>query len=773
MAVNAAQIQVILNANVAGFANGLKKAENNLERFEKRARGAEKYSKGLAQGLAVVGTAMGALGLWAITAAGKIEQTEIAFTTLLGSASAAKVMIKDLQEFAARTPFQFQGLADSARLLVTMGMNAQETLPIIRTVADAVAAAGGGQEELMGVARALGQIQAKGKVSAEELMQLAERGIPAQKILQEELGLTGEQVANIGNQGITAEQGIAALLNGLTKRFKGAAEEQSKTILGMWSTLKDNVTMTLVPLGQLIIDTFNIKEAMQKAIEWLERLRKSFEAIRDTIEMAGVRAAIENFIPPQTKFIILGVAGAIVGALIPSLYAAWQAFKATAKSVIVSLGPFALYGAIAAGAAYLVWQAWEPLGDFFKGLWGVIVSATMNGVIKIGQAWNELKRVIYGVVKNILDAVAPLLEWLPGSLGRSFTQMRNEVTSKLRDIETNLSSLSQSAEANAQYFNSSFKKMSSGAVGTWNTIKDQFTRGTSLINTQMSFLTPQAMETMSGSVSTNANIANTNLEKMQQEFSSTAGSAKSAAGSVGESMASIAGSTSLAVQIAEAKLELWKLKMGENINQSQLLQKETAILRMKIEEQQKQVDAARIAYEKSVKVKGEAAEATQRLQLEYINAQIALEGLKNKLAKVSEELEEQTDKWKHLNEEARKFYSRAEQLKGEFKGRNAGVLGALMAAAEKNISKAADIGKVMGGIKGFATGGIIKRPVMMSDLATGMPVGVAGEAGPEAIVPMNGGGKGGNNLTFNIYETSDPNETARQVVRILKRQGVS
>ena len=37
---------------------------------------------------------------------------------------------------------------------------------------------------------------------------------------------------------------------------------------------------------------------------------------------------------------------------------------------------------------------------------------------------------------------------------------------------------------------------------------------------------------------------------------------------------------------------------------------------------------------------------------------------------------------------------------------------------------------------GYAEGGIIRRPVLMTDIATGKPAGIAGEAGPEAIVPI-------------------------------------
>jgi hypothetical protein len=42
--------------------------------------------------------------------------------------------------------------------------------------------------------------------------------------------------------------------------------------------------------------------------------------------------------------------------------------------------------------------------------------------------------------------------------------------------------------------------------------------------------------------------------------------------------------------------------------------------------------------------------------------------------------------------------------------------------------------------KTFAKGGIIRKPTILSDAATGTPYGLMAEAGPEAIVPQGKGG---------------------------------
>ena len=93
-------------------------------------------------------------------------------------------------------------------------------------------------------------MSATGRVQSEELLQLQAMGVPAAGILQEELGLTAEQVANIGNESVNAATAIQALLNGMDKRFGGMMANQSKTAKGMISTclLYTSGTVTLEDL---------------------------------------------------------------------------------------------------------------------------------------------------------------------------------------------------------------------------------------------------------------------------------------------------------------------------------------------------------------------------------------------------------------------------------------------------------------------------------------------------------------------------------------------
>ena len=72
-----------------------------------------------------------------VKAAGKMEQLEIAFTTMLGSADKAKTMLNELQDFAQATPFDLESVTNGSRRLLAMGFAAEQIIPVMTAVGDA------------------------------------------------------------------------------------------------------------------------------------------------------------------------------------------------------------------------------------------------------------------------------------------------------------------------------------------------------------------------------------------------------------------------------------------------------------------------------------------------------------------------------------------------------------------------------------------------------------------------------------------------------------
>lgn len=266
-----------------------------------------------------------------------MEQSKVAFTNLLGSADEAQGMLDRLYDVAAKTPFEFPQLVQSTQRLLGFGMAAKDVEPTMRAVGDAVAGAGGGAEQIDRVSTALGQMQAKGKVSSEELMQMAESGVPALKILGDQLGLTGAQLSKKLQAGaISADKGIGALVSGMNKRYGGMAEAQSKTFNGMLSSLKDNVTQTLGVMTGPLFSALSSK-VMPKVNEIAGAIQKWAKGGGVTVAVNALKAGFAGkgktetagYAPAMQKLVAVGRV----------LSTVWKAIRSAVKQLFDALKP--------------------------------------------------------------------------------------------------------------------------------------------------------------------------------------------------------------------------------------------------------------------------------------------------------------------------------------------------------------------------------------------------------------------------------------------------
>ena len=193
--------------------------------------------------------ATAAAGTFALKTASAAETTEISFTTMLGSEEAALSMMEELADFAAHTPFELSGLQTATRQLLAYGFTAEDVIPMLTAVGDATAALGTGQAGIESVTRALGQMQTRGKVSAEEMLQLTEAGIPAWEYLARAIGTdTAGAMEAVSKGAVSASEGIDAIVSGMENDFGGMMEEQSKTVEGLFSNLSDAIEQPLMKL---------------------------------------------------------------------------------------------------------------------------------------------------------------------------------------------------------------------------------------------------------------------------------------------------------------------------------------------------------------------------------------------------------------------------------------------------------------------------------------------------------------------------------------------
>ena len=247
-----ASLFVEVGANVNNFERGMKNVRSEIDQTSKHASFfSNTLSNAIGFGIANATTkAISGLSnlVNSVVSTGiefnNLEQNStLAFETMLGSVDKAKNFLSDLKNFAKKTPFELPGLVESSQRLLAFGFDAQKVIPMMTNIGDAVAGLGGSPEKLNRVLLAFGQIKAKGKIMAGEMLQLTEAGIPAWEMLAKKIGVSIPEAMKMGEKGmIDADTAITAILEGMNGKFGGLMGKQSKSWSGMLSNIKDTFT---------------------------------------------------------------------------------------------------------------------------------------------------------------------------------------------------------------------------------------------------------------------------------------------------------------------------------------------------------------------------------------------------------------------------------------------------------------------------------------------------------------------------------------------------
>lgn len=215
-------------------------------------------AKGFAVGVGGIATAGGALGAMGLKTAAANEQAQIAFTTMLGSAKKARGFLGELQQFAAKTPFEFPELQTAASSLISSGIEAKKVIPIMTTLGDVTSGMGTGAEGVQRATIALQQMNAAGRITGEDLNQLRDAGIPVYDLLAKATGKSKAEVVKLAQAGKLGHKELGQMMKALEtgkglERFSGLMDKQSASLSGMVATFKDTLGQNLAKAMQPLI----------------------------------------------------------------------------------------------------------------------------------------------------------------------------------------------------------------------------------------------------------------------------------------------------------------------------------------------------------------------------------------------------------------------------------------------------------------------------------------------------------------------------------------
>lgn len=447
------ELVVDLRLNAEDFARGLESAMSTWESFGSSLM---KIGAGLSAALTIpiVG-----VGQAAIKMGTQLQQAEIAFGTMLGSAELAGAYLEELKQFAAATPFEFAELVPAAKRLMALGFAAEETIPMLKALGNAAAGLGGGAPLIQRLGLALGQMRAKAKVSAEEMRQLAEAGIPAWEMLAKAMGKTTAELMKLSEKGqVSAAAAIPLLIAGINEKFGGLMEGFMATAMGQYSNVKDqlgfvlaDIGKALLPIAALLIEKFALPavSALRDLAAWFSKLNDSTKGT--IIALAGLLAAIG----PVTLALggmgymyapLIAGAARVSQALLPMFANIASAIQtgtvgglALAEKQLLGFVGVAVPALAAVGIAFAAWQI-PAVREKMLALWDVMqkfytdtIAPFISDLTKIGEAFVETAATaVESGLKKFLEELDLLMK----------SDSAQKLSASLRDLGSAVAELS-------------------------------------------------------------------------------------------------------------------------------------------------------------------------------------------------------------------------------------------------------------------------------------------------------------------------------------------
>ena len=219
-------------------------------------------------------------GRQAIDAQSKVEQLEISFRTLLGSQEKASALIAEIKSYGTVTPYDTEGLAQAARLMLSYGMSSSKIMPTLQMLGDI---AMGDKDKLQSLTLAFSQMSASGRVCKEDLNQMVDAGFNPLQIISEKTGKSiGELTDEVSKGAISVQDIEQAFIDATSEggKFHNMVNNMSDSIAGKTAQMTDNWENFKASIGGLlkpaylgaIQTTTSAIDAMTNAIE---RLRAS------------------------------------------------------------------------------------------------------------------------------------------------------------------------------------------------------------------------------------------------------------------------------------------------------------------------------------------------------------------------------------------------------------------------------------------------------------------------------------------------------------------
>ena len=221
------------------------------------------------------------LGSASIEAYSKIEQLQTQLGVIYGSRAESDEMFGQIESYAKKSPFGVETMTQQAVLLKQSGVYGSELMDTMKQIGDI---SSGNNEKMRSISEVYARVLASTTVTARDMRQLANAGVPVYREMAKTLGVQQSQVRSMLQTGKVSSEAFQQMIKNLTSeggQFYGATEVGAKTIAARKQNLSDSREMALAEIGDFFTNflrigyrnnsiyeaVLNIKEVLLNGVE--------------------------------------------------------------------------------------------------------------------------------------------------------------------------------------------------------------------------------------------------------------------------------------------------------------------------------------------------------------------------------------------------------------------------------------------------------------------------------------------------------------------------
>ena len=317
----------------------VRKLTREYKEFAGGTNNADEIVKSLTDSLRRTATEIGGLvaikkfGSNVIEATGKMQQLQVALSTILQSKSKADALLAEITEFAKKTPFNLDDVATGAKQLLAYGSSANTVVDELSMLGDV---ASGLQIPLGSLIYLYGTLRVQGRAYWRDIQQFQGRGVNIVEEMAKNLGVTQDQIKSLVEEGKIGFKDVEKAFQSMTSeggKFNNMLENSSGTWPQRIANIEDTLFTKLVEFGN------KYKEVFEFGIGTAEDLVESLDDVLSV--MGGLIAAYGTY---KAALIAAAIAQKAVGFVesirLIAMYrkemglatAAQQAFNVASKS---------------------------------------------------------------------------------------------------------------------------------------------------------------------------------------------------------------------------------------------------------------------------------------------------------------------------------------------------------------------------------------------------------------------------------------------------------